>query len=166
MNKNAAVYAGTFDPPTLGHIDIILRAKKIFKPLHILVAKNFSKKPLFSPEERIELIKNSLQEVGENNNIVVEALDGLVIDFCQKNKIKVLIRGLRAMSDFEKEFQMATMNRRLDSEVETLQMTTDEKYFFVSSSLVKELAANGRAPTDIVSATVSKALLKKFSENS
>lgn len=131
------VYPGSFDPLTLGHIDIIKRAKKLFGKVIVAVGTPSSKKFLFSVDERVKIIKNFFKD---EKNIEVEILDGLLVDFVKKKKAKAIIRGIRAVSDFEYEFQMAWMNRKLHPGVEVIFLLPSEKYAYLSSSLVKEIA--------------------------
>lgn len=131
-----AVYPGSFDPITKGHLDIIKRASKVFDKLIVGVLNNPNKNPMFTLEERVELIKKSTDEL---ENIEVDCFSGLLIDYMIDNDINVIVKGLRAISDFEYEFQMALMNRKLNSEIETMFMMTNSDYSYLSSSLVKEV---------------------------
>ncbi|MBS1984895.1 MAG: pantetheine-phosphate adenylyltransferase [Bdellovibrionales bacterium] len=158
--SRTAVYAGSFDPPTNGHLDIIRRVQPRFGKLYLVIAENARKQALFSTAERMALLQEALKDLPVGS-VEVRTHDGLIVDFCRQVKSTVLIRGLRAISDFEGEFQMATMNRRLDHDIETFLIMTDEKYFFVSSSLVKEVAAHGGDLTGLVTPQVEKALVKK-----
>ena len=163
----AAVYAGSFDPPTLGHLDILKRVAPHFSKVYVVIAKNHGKSnSLFTPEERAELIKDALEKHLPDAKVSVHVHSGLVVDFCREKNVKVLVRGLRAMSDFEKEFQIATMNRKFAPEIETMHVMTDEKYFFVSSTLVKEVAPFTDALKDLVPINVRKAVVKKLKEKS
>lgn len=135
-----ALYPGSFDPVTNGHIDVIYRALELFNEIVVVVAKNDSKAPLFSSKERAEFIQQSLPQ---DVPVRVLILDGLLADFAKKNQINVVIRGLRAVSDFEFEFQMALMNRHLYSKLETVFLTPKEDYTYLSSRLVKEVARLG-----------------------
>ncbi len=157
--KRIAVYPGTFDPITYGHIDVIKRALLLCDKLIIAVAKRREKAPLFSLKERVELAKNSLKELP---NIEVEGFDGLLISFVRKKKANIIIRGLRAISDFDYEFQMALTNRKIAPDVETVFFLPAEEYSYVSSSLVKEIAALGGDTSKFVPPPVVKALKKKF----
>jgi pantetheine-phosphate adenylyltransferase len=159
-----AVYAGSFDPPTLGHLDVILRVAPLFAKLHLVVAANPNKKSLFTADERIQLLNQSVSTHLEKQKFEVHKCDELLVNFCTKLKVQYLIRGMRALSDFEKEFQMASMNRHLNSKIETLHIMTDEKYFFISSSLIKEVAKFGGDLSQLVTPEVSKAIKKKFKE--
>ncbi len=160
--KNKAVYPGSFDPITNGHIDLIYRALKIFDSLTVAILINPKKTPLFSIEEREEMIK----EVFKNEpRINVKGFSGLLVDFMQKEKANVVIRGLRAVSDFELEFQMALTNRKLYPDFETFFMVPGINYTFLNSTVVKEIYRfGGRAP-ELVPEIVEKYLIKKFSES-
>jgi pantetheine-phosphate adenylyltransferase len=131
-----AIYPGSFDPITNGHIDVIHRAQNLFDSIVIAVAKNPNKKPLFSVEERVQLIEENFQDAP---NVHVIAFDGLIVDLAKDQKAIALIRGLRAASDFEYEFQMAQMNRHLNDQIETVFLMPNEKYFFTSSNLIKQV---------------------------
>lgn len=135
--KHKAVYPGTFDPVTNGHVDIITRASKIFPELVVAVASNRAKQPYFSLAARIELIKEAL---GELSGVSVVGFDTLLIDFVREQKAGIILRGLRAVNDFEYEFQLAGMNRKLSRDIETLFLTPSEDLMFISSSLVREIA--------------------------
>lgn len=130
------VYPGSFDPITNGHIDVINRARNIFDKVIVAVARNAAKEPLFSSEERVRLIEENMQD---RPNISVIAFDGLIVDLAKQTNAVALIRGLRAVSDFEHEFQMAQMNRHLDETIETIFLVPNEQYFFTSSNLVKQV---------------------------
>jgi len=156
---NIAVYPGSFDPITLGHLNIIRRAAGIFDELIVCVMVNSDKRPLFSVEERVELIQRT---VSRFPNVTVEASDDLVVEFMRKRGAKVIIKGLRAVSDFDWEFQIAMVNRKLDQSIETLFMPSSEKYTFLSSSVVKEMAKYGAdletfVPHEIIDDVVKKA---------
>ena len=135
-----AIYPGTFDPITVGHIDIIKRASSVFDQLIIAIADNQNKKPLFSLKERENLVKKSLEEVTINKNISIVSFSGLLVDFAKKNQAKVIIRGLRAVSDFEYEFQMSCMNTKLDPEIQTIFLAASDHVQFISSRFVKQIA--------------------------
>lgn len=153
-----AVYPGTFDPITCGHFDLIERAARFYDKLIIAVANNRNKTSLFSLEERVALASTV---VANMPNVAVVGFDGLLVDFVREVNGNVLLRGLRAVSDFEYEFQLASMNRKLAPEVETMFMTPAEQYSFISSSLVREISALGGDISDFVHPEVSKALLSK-----
>ncbi|MEO0129192.1 MAG: pantetheine-phosphate adenylyltransferase [candidate division WOR-3 bacterium] len=153
-----AVYAGTFDPITYGHIDVINRATKIFDKIIIGVSAR-PKKTLFTLDERIKMIK----EVFKNNNrVVVRGFSSLLVEFVESVSAKTIIRGIRAVSDFDYEFQLALMNRKLKPQIETLFLMPSENYIFVSSSLVKEIASLGGDVSRLVPSVVIKNLRKKF----
>ena len=154
-----AFYPGSFDPITLGHIDIIRRAARIFDKVIVGVLNNQSKSPLFSTDERVRLIEESINDI---DNIEVMSFDGLLVDFMRENGIEVIIKGLRAVSDFEYEFQMAQMNKSLCKDAETMFMMTSPEYSYLSSSIVREVARFGGNVDDYVTETVRKALTSKF----
>ena len=153
-----AVYPGTFDPITNGHLDILKRAAKIFGHVHIAVANNLNKNPLFTAEERVELIKNCTKEF---KNISVDHFDGLIVDYACKINSPVIIRGLRAISDFEFEFQMALMNRKLNLEIDSVFFMPNEKNSYLSSSVVKEIAKFDENISDFVPKNVEKEIKDK-----
>jgi pantetheine-phosphate adenylyltransferase len=150
-----AIYPGTFDPITNGHSDLIQRAARLFDKVIVAIAANPKKAPLFTLEERVELARQVLVGVG---NVEVCGFDSLLADFAHERGATVILRGLRAVSDFEYEFQLAGMNRRLAPEVETLFLTPAEKYTFISSSLVREVASLGGDVADFVDPQVKAAL--------
>ncbi len=154
-----AVYPGSFDPITNGHVDIILRGLEIFDQILVAVLENPKKKSLFSTKERVTMI----QEIfAENENIEVKSFHGLLVDFAKKHESKMIIRGLRAISDFEYEFQMALMNRKLDPEIETLFMMPNVDYSFLSSRLVKEVSMLGGCLKGLVPGEVEDKLRNKY----
>ncbi|WP_019557900.1 pantetheine-phosphate adenylyltransferase [Thiomicrorhabdus arctica] len=155
-----AVYPGTFDPITSGHADLIKRAARFYDRLIIAVADNRNKKSLFSLAERIELAQTVLADF---ENVEVIGFDTLLVDFVHEVSGNVLLRGLRAVSDFEYEFQLASMNRKLAPEIETMFMTPSEQYAFISSSLVKEISALGGDVSEFVHPAVGLALQRKQS---
>ncbi|HEY8677894.1 MAG TPA: pantetheine-phosphate adenylyltransferase [Candidatus Dormibacteraeota bacterium] len=146
-----AVYPGSFDPLTHGHLDILNRAAGIFDRVVIAVIENPSKTPLFSTQERVDMIRES---IGEMPRVEVSTFNGLTIDFARKVEARVIVRGLRAVSDFESEFQMALMNRRLEPDVTTVFIPTSLRNLFLSSSLIKELTAFGGDIAEFVPASV------------
>lgn len=154
-----AVYPGSFDPPTKGHLDIIKRGAAIFDEVIVAVLNNSSKKCVFTLEERVELLRDCVKDI---ENVKVESFSGLLIDYCNKEHISAIIRGLRAVSDFEYELQMAQMNRSLNKNVETIFLTTSTKYSFLSSSIVKEVAKYNGDISNLVSENVEKALNEKL----
>lgn len=159
----AAMYPGTFDPITLGHEDIIKRAVNVFDRVVVAIAADTgSKAPMFDLEERVELARSALAGV---DGVEVASYKGLTVDFARDNGLSVIIRGLRAVSDFEYEFQLATMNRHLTEEVETVFLTPPETYTFISSSLVREIARLGGDVSEFVSPRVKDALLERLGRN-
>jgi pantetheine-phosphate adenylyltransferase len=157
--ENRAVYPGFFDPITNGHVDIILRGLRIFDKIIVAVLKNPKKSALFSTKERVAMIKEIFTHQPE---IEVKAFDGLLVEFAKRNKAKIVMRGLRAVSDFEYEFQMALMNRKLNSDIETLFMMPSVNYSFLSSKLVKEVFQLGGCVKDLVPEIVEKNLREKI----
>lgn len=156
----AAMYPGTFDPITLGHEDLVRRAATLFDRVVVAIADNpGSKAPLFSTEERVAMAASALADLP---NVEVTGYAGLTVDFAREHNLRVIIRGLRAVSDFEYEFQLANMNRHLTEEVETAFLTPTEKYTFISSSLVREVAELGGDVSEFVSPAVKDALMKKY----
>ncbi|HVE43708.1 MAG TPA: pantetheine-phosphate adenylyltransferase [Gammaproteobacteria bacterium] len=156
--NNKAVYAGTFDPITLGHVDLVQRATRIFDHIIIGVAENNKKNPLFSIEERVSLTATILKEY---KNVQVLGFDGLLVDFAAAHGANVVLRGLRTVTDFDYEFQLASMNRRLNDSVESIFLMPAEKYMYVSSNLVREIAAFGGDVSPFVPPLVVDALHKK-----
>ena len=154
-----AVYPGSFDPVTYGHIDLIKRALEIFSELIVAVAHNPHKKPLFTVKERMEMLKKA---TGDLKGVIVDDFDGLVVDYARNQKVNVLIRGLRMLSDFEYEFQMALTNRRLSPRTETIFLMPQESYSYLSSKLLKEAAALGADLSSFVPHFIEKALKKKL----
>jgi pantetheine-phosphate adenylyltransferase len=159
--NGAAIYPGTFDPITNGHVDLVLRGARLFNHLIVAVAPNRAKKPLFSVGERIALVEDVVADLGLPN-IEVRSFDTLLVNFAREVDARVLIRGLRAVSDFEYEFQLAGMNRRLAPDIETVFLTPAEQYAFLSSSMVREIAALGGDVSPFVDQRVGRALLGKF----
>lgn len=157
--QKIAVYPGSFDPVTNGHLDIISRASKLFDKLIVGVLYNPNKHSLFTFEERVNILKDC---VGNLDNVEVDSFSGLLIDYCKEKNISSIIRGLRAVSDFEYELQMAQMNRQLDPEVETVILTTSTQYSFLSSSLVKEVARFKGDVSNLVPDIVQVELHKKL----
>lgn len=154
-----ATYPGTFDPVTNGHIDIILRGTEIFDKVVVTVARNISKSTLFSTEERLELLKSSLSETPK---VEVVAFSGLVVDHARSIGAVAIIRGLRAMSDFEYEFQMALMNRKLATEINTVFLMPNEKYTYLNSSIIRHLSEFESDVSEFVPKVVQEALRLKF----
>lgn len=156
-----AVYAGSFDPITNGHVDIVHRAISVFDQVVVAVAFNPQKdRALFSPAERVEMIREALAELGDR--VAVDSFSGLLVDYCDRVGACAIVRGLRAVSDFEYEFQMAMMNRRLRPQVETFFLTAGEMYFYTASRLVKEVASLGGDITGLVPEGVRRRLLERF----
>ena len=160
QSRSVAVYPGTFDPITNGHLDILGRALRLFDRVIVTIAVNQRKEPLFTVEERIRFIHDAMPEAGER--LQFEQFDGLIVDFCRRHNATVLVRGLRALADFEYEFQFAHMNRRLAPGVDTVFFMTDESHHYVSSSLIKEVASLGGDIDGLVPPAVAAALAAKF----
>ncbi len=160
-SRRTVVYPGTFDPITNGHTDLVSRAAKVFDRVVVGIAESPHKKPLFDLEERIALARGELDRLG---NVSVVGFDCLLIDFVHEAGADVIIRGLRAVSDFEYEFQLASMNRNLSPDIETLFLTPDENFAFISSTLVKEIARLGGNVSEFVSKDVRDALARRFAE--
>lgn len=155
----SALYPGTFDPITLGHEDLVRRAAVLFDRVVVAIATNTgSKEPMFTTDERVAMATNSLADL---HNVEVTSYAGLTVDFARDNDLRVIVRGLRAVSDFEYEFQLANMNRHLTDEVETAFLTPTEKYTFISSSLVREVAELGGDVSEFVSTKVKLALMER-----
>jgi pantetheine-phosphate adenylyltransferase len=160
MASRFAIYPGSFDPLTNGHLSLILRGLKIFDGLIVAVAHNPAKKTaLFSVQERMQLIRDS---VGPEPRVEVETFEGLLVDYAKRKGIHTVLRGLRAFSDFEYEFQIANVNRKLDPEFDSVFVMTGEDYFFVSSNLVREVASLGGDVTGMVPPNVAEGLRAKF----
>lgn len=153
------VYPGSFDPPTNGHLDIIRRAARLFDSVIVAIANNEEKKPLFTLKERLHLVGQSIVDLP---NVRVDSFDGLLVDYVDKSGGQAVIRGLRAISDFEFEFQLALMNRKLNERVETIFMMPKETYTFLSSRIIKEIARLGGDVKAFVPAHVEMALKKKL----
>ncbi len=154
-----AVYPGSFDPITYGHIDIIDRASRLFDRVIVAVLNNPSKNPLFSTEERLDMIRKAVSEL---KNVEVDSFSGLLIDYVEKREANKVLKGLRAVSDFEYEMQMALMNRKLNRNVETVFMMTSSRYSFLSSSLIKEVVKFGGCVKDLVPEHVLEKLVEKY----
>lgn len=159
MNEKSAIYPGTFDPLTNGHLSIINRALKIFDKLVIAILTNPQKTTLFTLDERIYMIKEVLKG---KSNIEVESFSGLLVDYVVQKKTNVIIKGLRALSDFEYEFQMAIMNRKLNREIQSVFLMTDFRWFYISSTIIKEAAMFGGDISGLVPPLVSKKVKEKF----
>ncbi len=157
--KKTAIYAGTFDPVTYGHIDLIERALRIFDEVIVAVANNPAKCPLFTIEERLKLLQSS---VGRKKGIYIDSFEGLLVDYASAKNVKVIIRGIRALSDFEFEFQMALSNRKLNSKIETIFLMPHESYVYLSSRLIKEVVSLGGDVRSFVPPCVVKTLKEKL----
>jgi len=157
--ERIAIYPGSFDPVTNGHLDIIERGTQIFDKLIVVILKNPKKQFLFSPEERIEMLKTSLRDFP---NVEVDTYDGLLVDYAVQRKAQAVLRGLRALSDFEYEFQMALMNRRLKREIQTVFLMTGMRWIYTSSSIIKEAAMFGGDVEGMVPPLVLTRLREKF----
>ena len=156
-----ALYPGTFDPVTYGHLDVLTRASRLFDRVIVAVASgNSAKSTMFTPEERVRMVEENLKEF---TNVSVELFDGLLVEHARRTGAKVLVRGLRVVSDFEYEFQMAQMNRHLDSNLETIFLMPSQKYFFTSSQLIKQVHRYGDQETGLVPENVRFALREKTS---
>lgn len=160
MNKTV-LYPGTFDPVTKGHMDLVQRACRLFDTVIIAVAESPSKKPMFDLEERVSMARSIFKG---NTQVRVEGFNGLLAHFAQKQGAQAILRGIRAVSDFEFEFQLANMNRHLDPDLESIFLTPSENYSYISSTLVREVASLGGDITAFVDPIVQNALAKKFSE--
>jgi pantetheine-phosphate adenylyltransferase len=154
-----AIYPGSFDPLTNGHLDVIERAVKLFDHVVVAVAKNESKQPLFSLEERVELVRHCIKHIP---NAEADSFDSLLVDYVQRRNAQAIVRGLRAISDFEFEFQLALMNRKLNEKIETIFMMPKDTYTFLSSRIIKEIARLGGDITAFVPPQVRTALLEKL----
>lgn len=159
MAKKTAIYPGTFDPVTYGHIDVLERAAKMFDNIIISVVKNSSKNTLFTYDERVDMIKSVAREI---NNVKVTAFEGLLVDYAKSQNAGVIIRGLRAVSDFEYEFQMALTNRKIAPDIETVFLMPGEKYSYISSTLVREIARYKGDVSAFVPKEVEEKLKLKF----
>ena len=154
-----AIYPGSFDPLTLGHLDIIQRAAKLFEHVIVAVSNNAAKKSAFSVSERIEMIEESIRGLP---NVDCDTISGLLVDYLRKKKARVLIRGLRVVSDMDYEFQLASFNRRLSKDVETVFLMPDDQYTYLSASLVREVARLGAGTEQFVPSFVARRLKLKF----
>ncbi|MFC7392437.1 pantetheine-phosphate adenylyltransferase [Scopulibacillus cellulosilyticus] len=154
-----AICPGSFDPVTYGHLDIIQRGAKVFDEVIVAVLNNSSKKPLFTVKERVALLKESTKDIP---NVSVDWFEGLMIDFARKKKANAVLRGLRAISDYEYELQLALTNKKIDENIETFFMPTNSNYSFLSSSIVKEISKYHGPVTELVPEPVEKALKEKY----
>lgn len=155
-----AIYPGTFDPITMGHLDVASRALKLVDKLIVAVADVPHKTPTFTCAQRVEMVQSSLKECGLE--VEVDSFDGLLMDYAREKGAQMVIRGLRAMSDFEYEFQMALMNRKMAPEIEEVFLTGDQRYIFLSSSLVREVASLGGDVSEFVAPSVEKVLMDHY----
>jgi len=154
-----AIYPGTFDPPTNGHLDLIARGSKLFEELTVAILNNPVKNPLFTVDERVEMLKESTKQLG---NVSVATFEGLMVDFARQQGATAVLRGIRAITDYEYEFQMALMNRRLAPEIETVFLQPAGRYSFVSSRLVKEVVSFGGKVDGLVPSNVAKRLMGRM----
>ena len=157
-----AIYPGTFDPPTNGHLDLIARGSKLFEQLTVAILNNPVKNPLFAVEERVEMLQESTRQLG---NVVVATFQGLMVDFARQQGATAVLRGIRAITDYEYEFQMALMNRRLAPEIETVFLQPAGRYSFVSSRLVKEVVSFGGKVDGLVPSNVAKRLIGRMKKS-
>jgi pantetheine-phosphate adenylyltransferase len=161
--KKIAIYPGTFDPITNGHLDIIARASELFDEVIVALARNSQKAPLFNEAERLELVVRALAEVcPERKNIRTDAFQGLLVEYATSRNATAVVRGLRALSDFEYEFQMALMNRKLAANVTTVFLMPHEQYTYLNSTIIRELARYGQNVSEFVPRVVAEALKQKF----
>lgn len=159
--SRTAIYPGTFDPITNGHIDLIVRTLKIFDEVIVAVAPSIRKKPLFTVEERLAMISESVKDL---KGARTESFSALLVDYAHQSKSVAIIRGLRAVSDFEYELQMALMNRRLNANIETVFLMPSEEYTFLTSTMVKEVASFGGSVTGLLPESAERALKEKFNK--
>ena len=157
--NNTVIYPGTFDPITLGHEDLVKRAVRIFDRVIIGIGVNFTKQPLFSTEERVNLVREVFKDFPQ---VEVDTFEGMLVDFAKKKNAQAIMRGLRVVSDFDFEFQMASTNRLLMPELETIFLTPADRYTYISSSLVREIVSNKGDASQFVSEVVMKAIQNKF----
>ena len=160
--KNIAVYPGSFDPITLGHLDIIKRASRVFDKVYVSILVNSAKTPAFSLKQRIEWIK---RVTSEYENVEIDSFSGLLVEYIEQKQANIIVKGLRAVSDFEYEFQMALMKHKLNKNVETMFMMTSAKYSYLSSSIVKEVARHGGDLNDLVPDCIVDDILNNINKN-
>lgn len=165
MSKKIAIIPGSFDPITNGHMDIIERSSKIFDEIIVAILINPDKKYLFSLKERVNMIEDAISTLPDSKNIKVDSFSGLLVNYARNKKANVIVRGLRAVSDFEYEMQLTAMNKLLDENIETFYMMTNTKYSFVSSSIVKGVSGFGADLTKLVPKVVAEKLEKKLKED-
>ena len=163
MDHKIAVYPGTFDPITNGHLDIVNRALDLFEKVIIAIAINPAKEPVFSLEERIEMIRKCYPD--SNSRVEIDPISGLLVDYARKRQAKTIVRGLRAVSDFDYEFQLALMNRRLERDVETMFLMAGLRWIYISSSIIKDAARHGGNIENLVPEHVEEKLKEKFNIN-
>lgn len=161
MNTKTIVYPGSFDPPTNGHLDLIIRASKIFDKVIVLAIQNVNKHPFFSIEERVEML-NLIVKNRKLKNVFVERYDGLLVDYLKTKKLNIILRGLRAVSDFDYEFQMVLTNRKMYPETEVIYLMPDYRWVYLSSSLIKEIAVYKGNITKFVPKEVAKFIKNKY----
>jgi pantetheine-phosphate adenylyltransferase len=159
-----AIYPGTFDPITFGHLDIIKRANELFDQLIIGIAQDSYKNPIFTSDERVEMVKEEVKNIKNSDKIKVEKFEGLLINFAQKKSCQIIVRGLRAVSDFEYEFQMFGMNSKLDQNIQTIFLPASENHHFIASKLVKEIAKLGGNINNFVSDNIANKIKQKIYE--
>ena len=163
VEPSIAVYPGTFDPITMGHVDIIERGLDLFSKVIVAVAVNASKLPLFTLDERMQMIEDTIKDY---SRVEVRSVSGLLVDFAQEQNAKAIIRGIRAVSDFDYEFQLALMNRKLNREVDSVFLMPSFRWIFISSSIIKDAVRNGGDVSDMVPFNVNEMLMEKFSISS
>ncbi len=159
MVQRIAIYPGSFDPVTNGHLDIITRSSKIFDKVVVAVLTNGAKSPAFSFQERVDMLKTATHQL---HNVSIKSFDGLLVDFVKQENASVIVKGLRAVSDFEYEFQMALLNSKLAPEVETMFLATSDEYCFLSSSIVRDIAKHGGSLEDLVPAALIPTIYAKL----
>jgi pantetheine-phosphate adenylyltransferase len=161
-NESYCIYPGSFDPITNGHVNLIERGLHIFDKIIVAIANNLSKAPMFTVEERKEMIRLAFAGNPESHRIIVDSFDGLLVDYCRSKGVHVVLRGLRATSDFEYEFQMTFMNRKLDRTIDTIFMMTGMQWFFVNSSVIKQAVMSGACVSGLVPDIVCERLQDKM----